>query len=159
MKTAPLLLLLLSAAVQADGGPSGAAQKMLEETESHVRELQRLNAADASLEVQLRIARKLQECRQTGYPCTAPGLAPVLPAHDADAPPRPAPAPLLDLPKLLGIYQGRARLQLGDGRQLEARPGQHVGPWLIRAVGVDSMQVQSPQGEPLDVPITPPPAP
>ena len=124
-----------------------------------MRELQRLNAADASLEVQLRIAKKLQECQQTGYPCTVPGLAPHRPAHEADAAPAPAPAPLFDMPQLIGTYQGRARLQLGDGRQLEARPGQHVGPWLIRAVGIDSMQLQTPQGERLDVPVTPRPAP
>ncbi len=154
-----LYLMLLPAAIQADGGLSDAAQEILEETEAHVRELQRLNAADASLEVQLRIARKLQECQQTGYPCTAPGLAPAMPAHEADAAPRPTPAPLFDMPKLIGTYQGRARLQLSDGRHLEALPGQHVGPWLIRAVGIDSMQVQTPQGNRLRVPVTPRPAP
>lgn len=149
---AVLLAAALSAPVLADGGPAGdISRRILREAETHVHELQRLHATDALLEVQLRIAKKLQECRQTGYPCPGAELIP-LPPGEADRP-GPVPARTLDLPRLVNIYQGRAQLRLDSGQHIEVRAGQQLGPWQIHSVGIDSLEVQSPDGMRFRIPL------
>ena len=147
-----LLTAALSAPVLADGDPGGEiSRRILQEAETHVHELQRLHATDALLEVQLRIAKKLQECRQTGYPCPGTELIP-LPPGEADHS-GPIPARVLDLPQLVNIYQGRAQLRLDSGQHVEVRAGQQLGPWQIHSVGIDSLEVQSSDGMRLRIPL------
>jgi len=149
---AALLAVVLSAPVLADGDPAGEiSQRILQEAETHVHELQRLHATDALLEVQLRIAKKLQECRQTGYPCPGAELIP-LPPGEADHPGS-IPARTLDLPRLVNVYQGRAQLRLDSGQHIEVRAGQQLGPWQIHSVGIDSLEVQSSDGMRLRIPL------
>lgn len=149
---AALLTAILSAPVLADGGPAGEiSRRILQEAEAHVHELQRLHATDALLEVQLRIAKKLQECRQTGYPCPGTELIP-LPSGEADHP-GPIPARTLDLPRLINIYQGHAQLHLDSGQHVEVRAGQQLGPWQIHSVGIDSLEVQGPDGMRFRIPL------
>ena len=154
MKILTLLLALLPATALADGRPAAAeAQRLLHEAESHAHQLRRLNATDALLEVQLRIANKLQECRETGYPCTGTELLPSSPApavSDEGAPTAPQP---MALPRVIGIYQGRAQLQLDTDRRVEVRAGQHVGPWRVRAVEVDALELTDGNGNRLRLPI------
>ena len=146
------LLILWSTAALAGGDPSEeTSRRILQEAESHVHELQRLHATDALLEVQLRIARKLQECRQTGYPCPGAELVPS-PAEAAD-PSAPAPVRAVELPQLVGVYQGRAQLRLDSGQRVEIRAGQRLGPWRIRSVGVDSLEVLNPEGMRFRIPL------
>ena len=149
---AALLATVLSAPVLADGDPAGEiSQRILQEAETHIHELQRLHATDALLEVQLRIAKKLQECRQTGYPCPGAELIP-LPPGEADRP-GPIPARTLDLPRLINIYQGRAQLRLDSGQHIEVRAGQQLGPWQIHSVGIDSLEVQGSDGMRFRIPL------
>lgn len=146
------LTAILSAPVLADGGPAGeVSRRILQEAEAHVHELQRLHATDALLEIQLRIAKKLQECRQTGYPCPGAELIP-LPPREADHP-VPVPARTLDLPRLINVYQGRAQLRLDSGQHVEVRAGQQLGAWQIRSVGIDSLEVQGSDGTRFRVPL------
>lgn len=148
-----LLTAVLSAPALADGDPAEEiSRRILQEAETHVHELQRLHATDALLEVQLRIAKKLQECRQTGYPCPGAELIPLPPGEEADRP-NPVPARTLNLPQLVNIYQGRAQLRLDSGQHVEVRAGQQIGPWQIHSIGVDSLEVQSPDGMRLRVPL------
>ena len=147
-----LLLAVLSAPALADGDPAGEiSRRILQEAETHVHELQRLHATDALLEVQLRIAKKLQECRQAGYPCPGAELIPS-PPGEADRPDT-TPARTLDLPRLVNIYQGRAQLRLGNGQHVEVRAGQQLGPWEIQSIGIDSLEVQGPEGTRVRVPL------
>ncbi len=149
---AAVLLAAWSATALADGGISEeSSRRILQAAESHVHELQRLHATDALLEVQLRIAKKLQECRQTGYPCPGAELIPS-PAEEESSPP--APARTVDLPQLVGVYQGRAQLRLDSGQHVEVRAGQRLGPWRIHAVEVDSLEVRDPEGARLRIPLT-----
>ncbi len=149
---AALLAAILSAPVLADGDPAGeTSRRILQEAETHVHELQRLHATDALLEVQLRIAKKLQECRQTGYPCPGAELIP-LQSREADHP-GPIPARTLDLPQLINIYQGRAQLRLDSGQHIEVRAGQQLGPWQIHSVGIDSLEVQGSDGMRFRIPL------
>lgn len=149
---AALLATVLSAPVLADGDPAGEiSRRILQEAETHVHELRRLHATDALLEVQLRIAKKLQECRQTGYPCPGAELIP-LPPRETDHP-GPVSARTLDLPQLINIYQGRAQLRLDNGQHVEVRTGQQLGPWQIHSVGVDSLEVQSFDGMRFRIPL------
>lgn len=149
---AVLLTAVLSAPVLADGDPAGEiSRRILQEAETHVHELQRLHATDALLEVQLRIAKKLQECRQTGYPCPGAELIP-LPPGEADRP-GPIPARALDLPRLVKIYQGRAQLRLDSGQHVEVRAGQRLGPWQIHSVGIDALEVQGSDGMRFRIPL------
>ena len=144
MRAVLLLAAWSAAALAADGDRSEeASRRILQAAESHVHELQRLHATDALLEVQLRIAKKLQECRQTGYPC--PGVGPV-PSPAEESPPAPAPVRAMDLPQLVGVYQGHARLRLDSGRHVEVRAGQRLGRWRIHSVGVDSLEMLNPEG-------------
>ncbi|MCY4610782.1 MAG: hypothetical protein OXC38_03650 [Gammaproteobacteria bacterium] len=146
-----LLLAIWPAAALADGGlPEEASRRILQAAESHIHELQRLHTTDALLEVQLRIAKKLQECRQTGYPC--PG-AELIPAPTEEESPAPAPVRTLDLPQLIATYQGRARLRLDSGQHVEVHAGQRLGPWRIHSVGVDSLEVLNPEGMRFRVPL------
>lgn len=145
-----LLLAAWSASALADGDLSEeASRRMLQAAESHVHELQRLHATDALLEVQLRIAKKLQECRQTGYPCPGAALIPS-PAEEES----PAPTRTMDLPQLVGVYQGHAQLRLDSGQHVEVQAGQRLGSWRIHAVGVDSLEVLNPEGVRLRIPLT-----
>lgn len=147
-----LPLALLSAAALADGEPAGeSSRRILQEAESHVHELQRLQATDALLEIQLRIAKKLRECRQTGYPCPGTELIPS-PIEQEDSP-SPSPARSIELPRLVGIYQGRAQLRLDSGQHVEVQAGQRLGPWRIQSVGVDSLDVLNPEGTRLRIPV------
>ena len=149
---AALLLATWSATVLADGGSSEeTSRRILQEAESHVHELQRLHATDTLLEVQLRIAKKLQECRQTGYPCLGTKLIPSM-AEETD-PTSPTPARTMDLPRLVGVYQGRAQLRLDSGQSVEVHAGQKLGPWQIHSVGVDSLEVLSPEGMRFRIPV------
>lgn len=149
---ARLLLAILSTPVLADGDPAGeTSRRILQEAKTHVHELQRLHATDALLEVQLRIAKKLQECRQTGYPCPGAELIPS-PVGEADRP-SPTPARTLDLPRLISIYQGQAQLRLDNGQHIEVHAGQQLGPWKIHSVGIDSLEVQDPEGLRLRLPL------
>lgn len=149
---AVLLTAVLSAPVLADGDPAGEiSRRILQEAETHVHELQRLHATDSLLEVQLRIAKKLQECRQTGYPCPGAELIP-LPPGEADHL-NPVPARTLDLPQLVSIYQGRAQLRLDSGQHVEVRAGQRLGPWQIHSVDIDSLEVQGSDGMRLRIPL------
>lgn len=149
---AVLLTAALSAPALAGDDPAGdISRRILQEAETHVHELQRLHATDALLEVQLRIAKKLQECRQTGYPCPGAELIP-LPPGEADRP-GPIPARTLDLPRLVNIYQGRAQLHLDSGQRVEVRAGQQLGPWQIHSVGIDSLEVQSSDGMRFRIPL------
>ena len=149
---AALLAAVLSAPVLADGDPAGEiSQRILQEAETHIHELRRLHATDALLEVQLRIAKKLQECRQTGYPCPGAELIP-LPPGETDRP-GPIPARTLDLPRLINIYQGRAQLRLDSGQHIEVRAGQQLGPWQIHSVGIDSLEVQASDGMRFRIPL------
>lgn len=148
---AVLLLAAWSAAALADGDLSEeASRRILQAAESHVHELQRLHATDALLEVQLRIAKKLQECRKTGYPC--PG-AELIPSPAEEESPSPAPARMMDLPQLVGVYQGRAQLRLDSGQHVEVHAGQRLGSWRIHSVGVDSLEVLNPEGMRLRIPL------
>ncbi len=147
-----LLMAVLSAPALADGDPVGdAARHTLQEAEAHVHELQRLHATDALLEIQLRIAKKLQECRQTGYPCPGAELIPP-PPREAGRP-EPVPARTLNLPQLVNVYQGGAQLRLDNGQHIEVRAGQQLGPWRIHSVGIDWLEVQGPDGMRLRVPL------
>lgn len=147
-----LLAAVLSAPVLADGGPDGEiSRRILQEAETHIHELQRLHATDALLEVQLRIAKKLQECRQTGYPCPGAELIPSPPGEAGH--PGPVPARTLDLPQLINIYQGRAQLRLDSGQHVEVRAGQQLGSWQIHSVGIDSLEVQGSDGMRLRIPL------
>ena len=149
---AVLLLAVWSTAALADGDLSEeASRRILQAAESHVHELQRLHATDALLEVQLRIAKKLQECRQTGYPC--PG-AELIPSPAEEESPAPAPTRMVDLPQLVGVYQGRAQLRLDSGQHVEVRAGQRLGSWRIHAVGVDSLDVLNSEGARFRIPLT-----
>ena len=148
---AVLLLAAWSAAALADGDLSEeASRRILQAAESHVHELQRLHATDALLEVQLRIAKKLQECRQTGYPC--PG-AELIPSPTEEESPVPAPVHTMDLPQLIGVYQGRAQLRLDSGQHVEVHAGQRLGPWRIHSVEVDSLEVLNPEGMRFRIPL------
>ena len=145
-----LLLMLLPATPMADGDVmTDASEQVLREAESHGRELQRLHATDALLEIQLRIAKKLQECRQTGYPCPGVELIPSI----SETKDTPSPASSVDMPQLIGTYQGKARLRLDNGRQIEVRAGQRLGRWRIHAVGTDALDVQDPNGGLFRIPI------
>lgn len=147
-----LLLAALSAPVLADGNPAREiSRQILQEAETHAHELQRLHATDALLEVQLRIAKKLQECRQTGYPCPGAELIPP-PPGEANRP-SPAPARAADLPRLFNIYQEHAQLRLDNGQYVEVRAGQQLGPWQIHSIGIDSIEVQSLNGIRLRIPL------
>ncbi len=149
---AVLLTAVLSAPVLADGDPAGeVSRRILQEAETHVHELQRLHATDALLEVQLRIAKKLQECRQTGYPCPGAELIP-LPSEEADRP-NPIPARTPDLPRLVNIYQGRAQLRLDSDQHVEVRAGQQLGPWQIHSIGIDALEVQGSDGMRFRIPL------
>ena len=149
---AALVLAAWSAAALADGDLSEeASRRILQAAESHVHELQRLHTTDALLEVQLRIAKKLQECRQTGYPC--PG-AELVPSPAEEESPTPAPARMMDLPQLVGVYQGYAQLRLDSGQRVEVRAGQRLGSWRIHAVRVDSLEVLNPEGVQFRIPLT-----
>jgi len=146
-----LLPAVWCAAALADGDPSEeASRRILQATESHIHELQRLHATDALLEVQLRIARKLQECRQTGYPC--PGTE-LIPSPAEEKSPSPSPVRTMDLPQLIGIYQGHAQLRLDSGQRVEVHAGQRLGPWRIHSVGVDSLEVLNPEGVRFRIPL------
>ena len=148
---AVLLLAAWSAAALADGDLSEeASRRILQAAESHIHELQRLHATDALLEVQLRIAKKLQECRQTGYPCSGTELIPS-PAEEQS--PSPAPMRTMDLPHLVGVYQGRAQLRLDSGQHVEVHAGQRLGSWRIHSVGVDSLEVLNPEGMRFRIPL------
>ena len=148
---AALLLAAWSAAALADGDLSGeASRRILQAAESHVHELQRLHATDALLEVQLRIAKKLQECRQTGYPC--PGVE-LVPSPAEESSPSPSPARAMDLPQLVGVYQGHAQLRLDSGQHVEVHAGQWLGSWQIHSVGVDSLEVRDPEGARFRIPL------
>ena len=124
-----LLTAVLSAPALADGDPAEEiSRRILQEAETHVHELQRLHATDALLEVQLRIAKKLQECRQTGYPCPGAELIPLPPGEEADRP-NPVPARTLNLPQLVNIYQGRGATA---SRQRSARRGScRTADWAL----------------------------
>ena len=149
---AVLLLMSLAAAALADGNPSAEnSRRILREAESHVHELQRLNATDALLEVQLRIAKKLHECRQTGYPCPGSELIPSS-VEEADDPST-ASVRAVELPRLINTYQGRAQLRLDNGQQVEVRVGQRLGPWQIHSVSVDSLEVLDPEGSRFRIPV------
>ena len=145
-----LLLAAWSASALADGDLSEEASRgVLQAAESHVHELQRLHTTDALLEIQLRIAKKLQECRQTGYPCPGAELIPS-PAEEESL----APTRTMDLPQLVGVYQGHAQLRLDSGQHVEVQAGQRLGSWRIHAVGVDSLEVLSPEGVRFRIPLT-----
>lgn len=147
-----LLLAVLSAPALADGNPAGEiSRQILQEAKTHVHELQRLHATDALLEVQLRIAKKLQECRQTGYPCPGTELIPS-PTGETDRPSS-TPTRILNLPQLVNIYQGRAQLRLDNGQHVEVRAGQQLGLWQIHSVGIDSLEVQDPEGMRVRIPL------
>lgn len=151
MRTA-LLAAVLSVPALADGDPAEEiSRRILQEAETHVHELQRLHATDALLEVRLRIAKKLQECRQTGYPCPGAELIP-LPPKEANRP-GPIPSRTLDLPRLVNIYQGRAQLRLDSGQHVEIRAGQQLGPWQVHSIGIDSLEVQGSDGMRLRIPL------
>ena len=155
MRIAAACALLAAPLALADGdGPESA--RALREAESYVHELRRLHEADALLEVQLRIAKKLSECRDTGYPC--PGLDRLAPArHAAGDPADPLPAPeTFGTPRPVGVYQGRAQLRLGDGRRVEAHPGQQLGRWRVRTVEVDAVQLEAEDGSLLRLPVEAP---
>lgn len=155
MRAAAACALLAAPLALADGvGPDPGLA--LREAESYVRELRRLHEADALLEVQLRIAKKLSECRQTGYPC--PGLDRLAPErHAAGDPADPLPATeTFGTPRPVGVYQGRAQLRLDDGRRVEARPGQQLGRWRVRAVEVDAVQLETEDGSVLRLPVEAP---
>ena len=155
MRIAAACALLAAPLALADGdGPESA--RALREAESYVHELRRLHEADALLEVQLRIAKKLSECRDTGYPC--PGLDRLAPArHAAGDPADPLPAPeTFGTPRPVGVYQGRAQLRLDDGRRVEARPGQQLGRWRVRTVEVDAVQLEAEDGSLLRLPVEAP---
>ncbi len=148
-----LPLILLATQAFADGMPEDAdakAARILHEAESHIRELQRLNEADTLLGVQLKIAKKLMECRKTGYPCT--GLEFAQPALQ-NPPDDPSLLPAFELPQLISTYQGRARVRLADGRELEIKAGAQLGPWKIERVSVDSLLLKNPAGDQLSLPI------
>lgn len=148
---AALLLAICPAAALADGDLSEeASRRILQAAESHIHELQRLHTTDALLEVQLRIAKKLQECRQTGYPC--PGTE-LIPSPAEEESPSPAPVRTMDLPQLIGTYQGRAQLRLDSGQHVEVHVGQRLGPWRIHSVGVDSLEVLNPEGMRFRIPL------
>ena len=152
MKALALLLALLPATALADGSPVAEdAQQILHEAESHARELQRLNAADALLEIQLRIANKLRECRSTGYPCTGTELIPSRPSSVNEA--VPASTRPMDLPRVIGIYQGQAQLQLDGDQRLEVRAGQRIGPWQVHAVEIDTLELTDGKGNRLRLPV------
>ena len=149
---AALLLATWSAAALADGDLSEeASRRILQAAESHVHELQRLHATDALLEVQLRIAKKLQECRQTGYPC--PG-AELIPSPSEEKSPAPTPVHTMDLPQLISVYQGRAQLRLDSGQHVEVHAGQRLGFWRIHSVGIDSLEVLNPEGMQFRIPLS-----
>ena len=154
MRAAAACALLAARLALADGVPDPGLA--LREAESYVRELRRLHEADALLEVQLRIAKKLSECRQTGYPC--PGLDRLAPerraARDPAEPPPPAGA--FGTPRPVAVYQGRAQLRLDDGRRVEARPGQRLGRWRVRAVEVDAVLLETEDGRVLRLPVEAP---
>lgn len=155
MRAAAAGVLLAAPLALADGvGPDPG--RALREAESYVRELRRLHEADALLEVQLRIAKKLSECRQTGYPC--PGLDRLAPERRAGGDPAdpPPPAETFGTPRPVGVYQGRAQLRLDDGRRVEARPGQQLGRWRVRTVEVDAVQLETEDGRVLRLPVEAP---
>ncbi len=151
MRTALTLLLLLAGSALANGLPKQPdAARILHEAEAHLRKLQRLNEADTLLDVQLKIAKKLAECQQTGYSCatlegphTAPETAPNTSA---------ATSPYA-LPQLLATYQGRAQIRTSDGRLLEIQPGTQLGPWTVRQIAVDFISLRNTAGEQLRLPL------
>ena len=153
MRAAAAAALLAAPLALADGADP---ERALREAESYVHELRRLHEADALLEVQLRIAKKLSECRQTGYPC--PGLDRLAPedraARDPTDPPPPAGA--FGTPRPVAVYQGRAQLRLDDGRRVEARPGQRLGRWRVRGVEVDAVLLEAEDGRVLRLPVEAP---
>ena len=150
------LLLALSAPAYADGlPPQERSRQILQEAESYSHELQRLQSADSLLDIQLRIAKKLQECRKTGYPCQGAEMI-ALPRSEAERPaaaPTPTPAPAQTLPRLIGVYQGHARLRLEGGQSVEVQPGQTLGVWRIDAIGIDSLELRTPQGRRIRLPL------
>ncbi len=154
MRLAAAALLLAAPPALADGAAPDP-ERALREAESYVHELRRLHEADALLEVQLRIAKKLSECRDAGYPC--PGLERMAPERRAARDPAdPPPAAAFGTPRPVGIYQGRAQLRLDDGRRVEARPGQRFGRWRVRAVEVDAVQLEAEDGGVLRLPVEAP---
>ena len=155
MRAAAAAILLAAPPALADGAGADP-ERALREAESYVHELRRLHEADALLEVQLRIAKKLSECRQTGYPC--PGLDRLAPERHATGDPAdPLPTPeTFGTPRPVGVYQGRAQLRLDDGRRVEARPGQQLGRWRVRAVEVDAVQLETEDGSVLRLPVEAP---
>lgn len=155
MRAAAAGVLLAAPLALADGiGPEPG--RALREAENYVHELRRLHEADALLEVQLRIAKKLSECRDAGYPC--PGLDRLAPERRAGRDPAdPLPAPeTFGTPRPVGVYQGRAQLRLDDGRRVEAQPGQQLGRWRVRTVDVDAVQLEAADGRVLRLPVEAP---
>ncbi len=151
---AALPLAIWSAAALAGGEPPvETSRKILQDAESHAHELRRLHAADALLEIQLRIAQKLQECQRTGFPCLGAGSAPE-PIQARAESPTSTPAPAMNPPRLIGVYQGRAQLRLDGGQRVEVRAGQRLGPWRIGSVEVDSLELLDAGGARLRLPVT-----
>ena len=140
-----ILLFCLAGSAIADGEPENLnAARILHEAEEHLRKLQRLNETDALLEVQLKIAKKLRECQQTGYPCTGlklPGNT-VAPPSQTDVS-----LPAFTLPQLLATYQGRAQVRTSDGNLLEIQPGTQIGPWKVRQIAIDFISLENAAGE------------
>ena len=146
MRTLAFALLLAASAAQAgapEAAPAGAA------ADAYLRELQRLHEADSLLELQLRIANKLAECRKTGYPCA--GLERLAPGADA-APDAPGSAPVAgawSAPpplRVVGVYRDRARLRLDDGREIELQAGQRLGLWRLVRVLMDAVVLEDERG-------------
>ena len=155
MRAAAAAVLLAAPLALADGAGADPEQA-LREAESYVHELRRLHEADALLEVQLRIAKKLSECRQTGYPC--PGLDRLAPERRAARDPAdpPPPAGAFGTQRPVAVYQGRAQLRLDDGRRIEARSGQRLGRWRVRGVEVDAVLLEAADGRVLRLPVEAP---
>ncbi len=132
--------------------PEPLPAQALQEAEDHIRELQRLHATDALLEVQLRIAKKMRACQDTGYPCPAATLAPT-PTLPIPTPKAPVSEPAFPVAQLLATYQGRAHLRLDDGQHIEVQAGQRLGFWKVHKVDLDFVQLQDAQGRMLRIPV------
>ena len=126
--------------------------------DSYLQELQRLHEIDSLLELQLRIAGKLVKCRETGYLCA--GVEQVAPhSREASADSTTSLSdPLASLPSLqvVGIYQDRIRIRLGDEHTVEVRIGQRFGHWHLVQAQIDTAVFEDDQGRVWHVPVQAP---
>lgn len=139
------MLLLLTPAALAEAPDKTPA------SDAYLEELQRLHEVDSLLELQLRIANKLVECRDTGFPC---GDTEHRAARETDESQHQASARLpIAAPQVLAVYRDRARFRLDDTRTVEVRTGETFGTWRLIAVNVDTVVLADEHGRAWHVPV------